>query len=170
MADSRRTAGSRIRSMCRATASRSSSTSPSWSQVARAMPRSIAARIAAPSSADRKSPVGAMNLSAFHSIGLWLAVIARPPAAWSDSTASWIVGVGASPTSTDVAPHGLQRGYDRSMKHRARHAAVASDDDARPRHRLGLHRPVPTTRIQPQMCPRPQASAPLRPAPAPRTR
>ena len=45
-----------------------------------------------------------MNLSAFHSIGLWLAVIAiPPPAAWC-STASWIVGVGASPTVTTSHP------------------------------------------------------------------
>ncbi len=57
-----------------------------------------------------RAPIGAMNLSAFHSIGLWLAVIASPPAAWWNSTASWTVGVGTTPDVDDVAPDRLQAG------------------------------------------------------------
>ena len=45
-----------------------------------------------------------MNLSAFHSMGLWLAVTASPPAAPRSSTASCTVGVGAMPTSTTSQP------------------------------------------------------------------
>ena len=45
-----------------------------------------------------------MNLSAFHSIGLWLAVTASPPAAPCSSTASCTLGVGTIPTSTTSHP------------------------------------------------------------------
>jgi len=45
-----------------------------------------------------------MNLSAFHSAGLWLAVITRPPAAPWCSTANCAVGVGTRPHSTTVTP------------------------------------------------------------------
>jgi hypothetical protein len=66
---------------CRSTAPSSVTTSPSWSHVARGMPASSSARMSAPSCAERNRPLGPMNLRAFHSMGLWLAVIAKPPAA-----------------------------------------------------------------------------------------
>ncbi len=90
--------------MCRETARSSRSTTPSLSHVAYAMPVSISSRIAAPSAASRNIPVGPMNLSAFHSMGLWLADSITPPAAWWCSTASWQVGVVVSPMSMTVQP------------------------------------------------------------------
>ena len=56
-------------------------TVPIPSQPIRGGPSSARARTRAPASASRKIPSGPTNLSAFHSIGLWLAVIASPPAA-----------------------------------------------------------------------------------------
>src|SRR5206468_11450 len=54
-------------------------------------------------------PSDPTNFRAFHSMGLWLAVIAIPPPAWWCSTASCTVGVGTRPTSitsqpTEVSP------------------------------------------------------------------
>ncbi|HVP69731.1 MAG TPA: hypothetical protein VMS45_00325, partial [Gemmatimonadaceae bacterium] len=49
------------------------STSRIMDDVARGIVPSTTARIAFPSSPSRKSPLAPMNLSAFHSIGLWLA-------------------------------------------------------------------------------------------------
>src|SRR6267142_5619696 len=54
-------------------------------------------------------PSGPTNLSAFHSMGLWLAVRMMPPAARWCSTASCTVGVATKPTSitwhpTDCSP------------------------------------------------------------------
>ena len=45
-----------------------------------------------------------MNLSAFHSIGLWLAVRMMPPAARWWRAASWAVGVVVSPMSITSQP------------------------------------------------------------------
>jgi hypothetical protein len=73
-------------------------------QPARGISPSRSARISAPCSASRNMPDGPMNLSAFHSIGLWLAVTASPPAAPSSSTVSWTLGVGTMPTSTTSQP------------------------------------------------------------------
>ncbi len=55
---------------------------PSRSSGAYGIPCATSARISAPCAALRKRPSGPMNLSAFHSIGLWLAVMPMPPAAW----------------------------------------------------------------------------------------
>ena len=38
-----------------------------------------------------------MSFRPFHMIGLWLAVMAMPPATSRDSVASWMVGVGQTP-------------------------------------------------------------------------
>src|SRR5579859_8059689 len=45
-----------------------------------------------------------MNLSAFHSTGLWLAVTTMPPASSPTSTAICAVGVGTMPRSTTFTP------------------------------------------------------------------
>ena len=93
----------RTPSMCRAIASRSSSNPPSASHPARGKSPSARDRITAPDSASRKTPSGPTNLRAFHSTGLWLAVITiAPPAPWC-STASCAVGVGINPQS--ITPH-----------------------------------------------------------------
>src|SRR2546425_8381800 len=59
-------------------------------------------------------PSGPTNFSAFHSMGLWLAVSTMPPAARWCSTASCAVGVLTSPTSitsqpTDIRPAAAAR-------------------------------------------------------------
>src|SRR5438093_11970155 len=53
-------------------------------------------------------PSGPTNLSAFHSIGLWLAVRMMPPAARWCSTASCTVGVATKPTSITSQPTELR--------------------------------------------------------------
>ena len=64
-----------------------------------------------PSSFVRNSPFELRSLSAFHCLGLWLAVIIMPPSALDIVTASSVVGVVASPilrTSTPIpikVPH-----------------------------------------------------------------
>ena len=60
---------------------RPSSTVPSLSHVARGIPLLDQRAHLGAFGASRNRPVGPMNLSAFHSIGLWLAEIIRPPAA-----------------------------------------------------------------------------------------
>src|SRR5512143_3221203 len=57
-----------------------------------------------PRAAVRKSPSLPTNLSAFHSGGLWLAVIAMPPCAPSWRTSSCTVGVGTTPRSLTRQP------------------------------------------------------------------
>jgi hypothetical protein len=74
------------------------------SHVTRGGPASASARTAAPASASRKIPSGPTSLSAFHSIGLWLAVRISPAPAWWCSTASCVVGVGTTPRSMTSAP------------------------------------------------------------------
>jgi hypothetical protein len=53
---------------------------------------------------SRKMPSSDTSLRAFHSAGLWLAVMPSPPAAPSSSTASRSVGVGTTPRSTTSHP------------------------------------------------------------------
>src|SRR5215207_4051863 len=62
--------------------------------------------ISRPCPAPRKSPSGPTNLSAFHSAGLWLAVMAMPPCAPCRRTINWTVGTGQTPTSR--TPHPLE--------------------------------------------------------------
>ena len=57
-------------------------TTPMSCQFAYGIPDSISARIANPSLASRNRPLAPISLSAFHSIGLWLAESISPPAAW----------------------------------------------------------------------------------------
>src|SRR5688572_14572718 len=52
----------------------------------------------------RKSPEELMNFRAFHSAGLWLAVIAMPPTARRSRTSSWTVGTGQMSRSTTRQP------------------------------------------------------------------
>ena len=59
----------------------------------------------APASPSRKIPSGPTNLSAFHSIGLWLAVRISPAPAWWCSTASCTVGVGTMPDVDHLHAH-----------------------------------------------------------------
>ena len=56
-----------------------------------------AAIAAAPSAAVRNSPFSFKSLSAFHCLGLWLAVKIIPPWAFSSVTAISVVGVVAKP-------------------------------------------------------------------------
>jgi hypothetical protein len=76
-----------------------------------------------------------MNLSAFHSIGLWLAVTASPPAAPRSSTASCTVGVGAIPTSTTSQPTDCSAAIT-AREHRPGDARVAPDHHDGPRAAL----------------------------------
>src|SRR5258708_1186474 len=131
----------RTRSRCLETARSSCSTVPSSSQLARRIPFSIAARISKPSALSRNNPDGAMNLSAFHSTGLWLAEVINPPAAGWCAQASVrggggrvlegkVGGGGGGQTEVDgSAPDRLEGGNHCAMKHRTRHTAIASDDD-----------------------------------------
>lgn len=57
-----------------------------------------------PSEADKNSPFPLSNFKAFHSPGLWLAVIITPPEADNPTTANSTVGVVANPRSTTVIP------------------------------------------------------------------
>src|ERR1700737_4725817 len=54
--------------------------------------------------APRNNPSGPMNFNAFHSAGLWLAVIARPPCAPLRRTIICTVGTGHIPMSTTRQP------------------------------------------------------------------
>ena len=91
-------------SMWRRATSSSCVTVPILSHAAYGMPVSTRSRIAAPSLASRKSPLDPIHLSAFHSIGLWLADSISPPAAWWCSTANWQPGVVVSPMSMTSQP------------------------------------------------------------------
>src|SRR5690349_10933446 len=83
----------------------SSNTCPIPDQSARGSESPAArSRTRAPSTVSRKMPSAPTNLSAFHSIGLWLAVRMIPPRARWCSTASWMVGVVVSPMSTISTP------------------------------------------------------------------
>ena len=57
-----------------------------------------------PSRADKNSPFSLSNFKAFHSAGLWLAVIIIPPSAYVPVTASSTVGVVAIPRSITFIP------------------------------------------------------------------
>src|SRR5512139_1807581 len=61
-------------------------------------------RSSRPRAAPRKSPSLPTNLRAFHSGGLWLAVMAMPPCAPSCRTRTCTVGVGTTPRSLTRQP------------------------------------------------------------------
>ena len=67
-------------------------------------PLSANSSISFPSAADRNSPSEFSSLRAFHSRGLWLAVMMMPPSVPAKRTASSVVGVDASPHLTTSTP------------------------------------------------------------------
>ena len=90
--------------MCRSTARSSVVIWPSSCHCARLIPFSTSARISMPSAFSRNNPVGPMNLSAFHSMGLWLAEMTTPASARMDEVMKAMPGVGSGPTSITLAP------------------------------------------------------------------
>ena len=70
-----------------------------------------------------------MHLSAFHSIGLWLAESIRPPAGVMMLDGELAARRRREPDVDHVATDELQRPDDDPVEHRPGHSAVAPDDD-----------------------------------------
>ncbi len=123
--------------MCRVGASSSASTVPSRSHVARGNGWPTNARIAAPSAASRNSPVGPTNLSAFHSMGLWLAEIMSPPRRVVVLDGQLTRRRRREPEIDHAGAYRLQRRHDGAVEHWPRNSTVSPDDDRLARIRRG---------------------------------